>query len=65
MQNDELAFLQAMLENAELLDCLTCQDDTLHTHEEVLSVVATVTEIRTRCTTCMSHRTRLDITGSI
>lgn len=61
MEPDELAFLEEMIESAELLDCLTCQDDTLHVHEEVVSVEGGVTEVVMRCTSCMSTRPHLVI----
>jgi hypothetical protein len=35
MNADERAFLEEMLDNAELLDCASCADITPHTHEEV------------------------------
>lgn len=54
MEPDELAFLEEMIESAELLDCVTCQEDTLHVHEEVVSVEGGVTEVVMRCTSCMS-----------
>jgi len=59
MQPDELAFLEEMIESAELLDCAACGEDTLHAHEEVVSVADGVTEVVMRCTSCMrcrSHR---------
>ena len=43
MQADELAFLEEMIESAELLDCTTCGEDTLHVHEEVNSIAGGVT----------------------
>ncbi|QIL78254.1 MULTISPECIES: hypothetical protein [Hymenobacter] len=59
MNADELAFREEMLDNAELLDCASCADTTLHTHEEVLRKSETVTELRMWCTRCMSCRTWL------
>lgn len=59
MDSDELAFFEEMIESAELLDCVTCQDDTLHVHEEVVSVADGVTEVVMRCTSCMSTRPHL------
>lgn len=59
MEPDELAFLEEMLENAELLNCVTCQEDTLHVHEEVLSVADGVTEVLMRCTNCMNCHVHL------
>ena len=61
MQADELAFLEEMLESAELLYCATCQDDTLHVYEEVITVVGGVSEVVMRCTTCMSTRSHIVI----
>lgn len=61
MEPDELAFLEEMLESAELLDCVTCQEDTLHVYEEVLSVADGLTEVIMRCTNCMSTRPHLVI----
>lgn len=45
MQADELAFLEEMIESAELLDCTACGEDTLHVHEEVNSIAGGVTEV--------------------
>jgi hypothetical protein len=59
MQADELAFFEEMIESAELLDCVTCQEDTLHVHEEVVSVEGGVTELVMRCSCCMSTRPHL------
>jgi hypothetical protein len=59
MESDELAFLEEMLESAELLDCVTCQEDTLHVYEEVISVADGLTEVIMRCTSCMSCRPHL------
>jgi len=59
MQADELAFLEEMIESAELLDCAECGEDTLHVHEEVVSVAGGVTEVVMRCTSCMSTRPHL------
>lgn len=56
MHPDELAFLEEMIESAELLDCATCGEDTLHAHEEVVSVGGGVTEVGMRCASCMSTR---------
>lgn len=53
MHPDELAFLEEMLANAELLDCAGCGEQTLHTHEQVVSVAGGVTELVMRCTHCM------------
>ncbi|WP_022821560.1 hypothetical protein [Hymenobacter norwichensis] len=61
MQADQLDFLEEMISNAELLNCVTCQDETLHTHEEVLSIHGSVTELKMRCTNCMTCRTWLQI----
>jgi len=61
MEADELHFLEEMIESAELLDCLTCQEDTLHVHEEVISVASGVSEVVMRCTNCMSTRPHLVI----
>ena len=56
MQADELAFFEEMMESAELLDCSTCGEETLHVHEQVLSVEGGVTEVLMRCSSCMSCR---------
>ena len=61
MDPDELAFLEEMLESAELLDCVICQEDTLHVYEEVISVADGLTEVSMRCTSCMSTRPHLVI----
>lgn len=61
MQADELAFLEEMIESAELLDCATCQDDTLHVYEEVISAAGGMSEVVMRCTNCMSTRPHLVI----
>jgi hypothetical protein len=61
MQADQLVFLEEMISNAELLDCEQCQDQTLHTHEEVLRIDGNVTELRMRCTDCMTCRTWLQV----
>jgi hypothetical protein len=54
MSPEELAFLEEMLESAELLHCVTCQDDTLQVYEEILDVASSVTEAMMRCTSCMN-----------
>lgn len=59
MESDELAFFEEMIESAELLDCVSCQEDTLHVYEEVISVEGGVTEVVMRCTSCMSTRPHL------
>ncbi|RZJ86614.1 MAG: hypothetical protein EOO60_13230 [Hymenobacter sp.] len=59
MEPDELAFLEEMLESAELLDCVTCQANTLHVYEEVLSAADGGTEALMRCTSCMNCRPHL------
>lgn len=59
MQSDELTFLEEMLESAELLDCASCGEETLHVHEEVLSVDDGVTEVIMRCASCMNCRPHL------
>lgn len=61
MEPDELAFLEEMLESAELLDCVICQEDTLHVYEEVVSVADGLAEVVMRCTNCMSTRPHLVI----
>jgi hypothetical protein len=61
MQADQLDFLEEMISNAELLNCVTCQDETLHTHEEVLGIHGGVTELKMRCTYCMTCRIWLQI----
>lgn len=52
MDADELAFLEDMLESAELLDCVSCGEETLHVHEQVVSTGNGVTEVLMRCTQC-------------
>ncbi len=59
MQADELAFLEEMIESAELLDCTNCGEDTLHAHEEVISIAGGVTEMVMRCANCLSTRPHL------
>lgn len=59
MQADELDFLQEMLESTELLHCDTCHEETLHAHDEVLSVAGGVSEVLMQCTSCMSTRPHL------
>ncbi|TPG60948.1 hypothetical protein EAH73_20500 [Hymenobacter nivis] len=59
MQADELAFLEEMIESAELLDCTACGEDTLHVHEEVNSIAGGVTEVIMRCASCLSTRPHL------
>jgi hypothetical protein len=54
MRADEIAFLEEMIDTAELLDCATCNEGTLHVQEEVVSVSGGVTELVMRCTNCMS-----------
>lgn len=61
MQPDQLAFLEEMIGNAELLDCAECGEETLHTHEEVLSTMGNLTELTMRCTTCLECRQWLQI----
>jgi C4-type Zn-finger protein len=61
MQADELAFLEEMIESAELLDCTSCKEETLHVYEEVISVAGGVSEVVMRCTSCMSTRPHLVI----
>ncbi len=56
MQADELAFLEEMIESAELLDCTDCGEDTLHVHEEVISIAGGVTEVMMRCSSCLGIR---------
>jgi hypothetical protein len=56
MQNDELNFLEEMVDTAELLDCVTCKDETLHVQEEVVSVQAGVTELVMSCCQCLTRR---------
>lgn len=53
MQADELAFLEEMIESAELLPCASCGEETLHVHEEVISTEGGVTEAVMRCGTCL------------
>jgi hypothetical protein len=45
MQADERAFLEDMLETAERLDWVTCQEETRHTQEAVGSITGGVTEL--------------------
>jgi hypothetical protein len=61
MTPDELAFLEEMLESAELLFCVTCQDDTVQVYEEILAVTSGVTEAVMRCTSCMSCQVHIII----
>jgi uncharacterized Zn finger protein len=56
MPPDELAFLEEMLESAELLDCYSCGEQMLHVHEQVLTTAGGVTEVLMRCTSCMNFR---------
>lgn len=59
MEDDELAFLEEMIESAELLNCANCGEDTLHAYEEIISIAGGVTEVLMRCTRCMSTRAHL------
>ncbi|MGI4735034.1 MAG: hypothetical protein ACRYG7_07640 [Janthinobacterium lividum] len=59
MQANEIAFLEEMIDTAELLDCATCSDETLHVQEEVVSVNGGVTELMMRCTKCMTCQPHL------
>ena len=59
MDAEDLDFLEERLDNTELYACDVCQELTLHTHEEVLSIQDSVTEVLMRCTECMSCRTVL------
>lgn len=61
MQADQLAFLEEMIGNAELLDCAGCGAETLHTHEEVLRIISPLTELTMRCTSCLECRQWLQI----
>jgi hypothetical protein len=54
MSPDELAFLEEMLESAELLHYVTCRDDTLQVNEEILEVASGMTEAVMPCTSCVS-----------
>ena len=59
MQADELAFLEEMIDNAELLPCAECGEDTLHVHEEIISVADGMAEVLMRCTHCMNTQVHL------
>lgn len=61
MQADELEFLEDMLQANELLPCATCQEETLHAHEEVLASWPHATKLRMRCTCCGTSRTWLQV----
>jgi hypothetical protein len=56
MQADERAFLEDMLETAERLDWVTCQEETRHTQEAVGSIAGGVTKLVMRCGTCRECR---------
>jgi hypothetical protein len=56
MDAGELAFLEDRLESAELLDCASCGEETLHVHEQVVSIGNGVTELLMRCGECLSCR---------
>jgi hypothetical protein len=62
MQDDELEFLEEMLASNELLHCSTCGEDTLHAHEEVVTVLPVGTELKMQCTHCQTSRTWFDWT---
>jgi hypothetical protein len=62
MQDDELAFLEDQLAGTELLACVTCGEDTLHAHAEVLEVYPMATELLMQCTCCQTERTWIDWT---
>ena len=56
MGDDELEFLQEQLESTELLPCVTCREQTLHAHLEVLERYAQATEFLMECTACGTRR---------
>lgn len=62
MQDDELTFLEDQLAGTELLACVTCGEDTLHAHAEVLEVYPMATELLMQCTSCQTERTWIDWT---
>lgn len=61
MKNDELQFLQEQLEATELLPCVTCRQETLHAHVEVLERYAHGTELLMECTACGTQRTWMQL----
>jgi hypothetical protein len=60
MKADELAFLEESIENSVLLNCEECQDETLHTHEEVLDTPGPLREMVMRCKDCLTCRTWIE-----
>ena len=46
-----MPFLEEMVSNAELLDCAVCGEETLPTHEVVLSIAGNITELKMLSTT--------------
>ena len=57
MDAAELDFIEESIANAVLLDCEECQDQTLHTHEEVLDTPGPARELVMRCKECLHLRT--------
>jgi hypothetical protein len=45
MDADEVAFLEDMLESAQLLNCASCGEKTFHVHEQVVSTDNGVTQV--------------------
>ncbi|SMB79396.1 hypothetical protein SAMN00120144_3124 [Hymenobacter roseosalivarius DSM 11622] len=62
MEDDELSFLEEQLAGTELLACVTCGEDTLHAHLEVLEVYPVGTELLMQCTRCQTERMWMDWT---
>ena len=62
MQDDELTFLEDQIAGTELLACVTCDEDTLHAHAEVLEVYPMATELLMQCTCCQTERPWIDWT---
>jgi len=56
MQHNDVSSVEEMIDTAELLDCATCNDETLHLQEEVVSVGGGVTELVMRCGECLTCR---------
>jgi len=56
MQHDDVSSIEEMIDTAELLDCLSCKEETLHVQEEVVSVANGVTELVMRCGQCLTCR---------
>jgi len=65
MSNDELHFLEEQLAGTELLTCVTCGEDTLHAHLEVVEVYPVGTELLMQCTHCQTERKWMDWTPTM